>query len=60
MQEVFSGIGDLISALPTYLSLLVPGAHGLFSIHLLRALRIFRALRLLTFIHEANFLTQAR
>ena len=55
----FFGIVDLVSVLPTYLSLLVPGAHYLLSIRLLRALRIFRVLRLLTLIDEANFLTQA-
>jgi voltage-gated potassium channel len=55
----FYGLVDLAAVLPTYLSLLVPGAHYLLSIRLLRALRIFRVLRLLNFLREANFLIEA-
>ncbi|MFZ5532921.1 MAG: ion transporter [Pseudomonadota bacterium] len=55
----FYGLVDLAAVLPTYLSLLVPGAHYLLSIRLLRALRIFRVLRLLNFLREANFLITA-
>ena len=55
----FYGLVDLAAVLPTYLSLLIPGAHYLLSIRLLRALRIFRVLRLFGFMREANFLVDA-
>lgn len=55
----FYGVVDLMSVLPTYLSLLIPGSHYLLTIRFLRVLRIFRVLRLMSFISEANFLTQA-
>ena len=38
----FSGVVDLISALPTYLSPLVPGAHDLLGIRLLRGIGVLK------------------
>lgn len=53
------GIIDLLSLLPTYLSLLIPQTAPLLIIRLLRILRIFRVLRLLQLLQEANFLAGA-
>lgn len=55
----FYGIVDLIAVLPTWLVLLVPGAHGLVIVRLLRVLRIFRILRLMEFVGEARLLMDA-
>ena len=55
----FYGIVDLIAILPTWLVLLVPGAHGLVIVRLLRVLRIFRILRLMDFVGEARLLLDA-
>ncbi|MGO2242787.1 MAG: ion transporter [Halomonas sp.] len=55
----FYGIVDLIAILPTWLVLLVPGAHALVIVRLLRVLRIFRILRLMAFVGEANLLIDA-
>ncbi|OJA06877.1 ion transporter [Halomonas sp. QHL1] len=55
----FYGIVDLIAVLPTWLVLLVPGAHGLVIVRLLRVLRIFRILRLMEFVGEASLLLDA-
>nr|WP_298058867.1 ion transporter [uncultured Halomonas sp.] len=55
----FYGIVDLIAILPTWLVLLVPGAHGLVIVRLLRVLRIFRILRLMEFVGEAGLLLDA-
>jgi voltage-gated potassium channel len=53
------GVVDLLSVLPTYLSILLPQTAPLLIIRLLRILRIFRVLRLLTFLSEANDLAAA-
>ncbi|MDG2047278.1 MAG: ion transporter [Halioglobus sp.] len=53
------GVVDLMSLLPTFLSLLVPQAAPLLIIRILRILRIFRVLRLLALLQEANFLAAA-
>lgn len=53
------GVIDLLSLLPTYLSLLLPQTAPLLIIRLLRILRIFRVLRLLQLLQEANFLAGA-
>lgn len=53
------GIVDLLSLLPTYLSLLLPQTAPLLIIRLLRILRIFRVLRLLSLLREANDLAGA-
>ena len=55
----FFGVVDLLSILPTYLSLLVPGAHSLLVIRSLRLLRIFRVLKLTHFVGEAQTLRRA-
>lgn len=55
----FFGIVDLVSILPTYLSLFVPGANYLLTIRALRVLRIFRVLKLVSFMSEANVLARA-
>lgn len=55
----FFGVVDLISILPTYLSLLLPGAQYMLTIRVLRVLRIFRVLKLLQFMTEARELARA-
>lgn len=55
----FYGVVDLLSILPVYLSLIVPGAQSLLVIRSLRMLRIFRVLKLAQFITEANYLVEA-
>lgn len=52
----FYGIVDLLSILPTYLSLFIVGSQSLVVIRSLRLLRIFRILKLTNFIGEANSL----
>lgn len=60
-QYVFSffGLVDLFAILPTYLSLLFPGANYLLVLRLLRVLRIFRVLKLVRFMEDANVLVRA-
>lgn len=55
----FYGIVDLLAILPTYLSLLVPGAQSLLVIRALRLLRVFRILKLTHFLGEARMLGAA-
>ena len=55
----FYGIVDLLSILPTYISLWVADTHYLLVIRLLRILRIFRVLKLATYMGEAQLLTRA-
>lgn len=55
----FFGVIDLLSILPTYLSLFFPGANYLLIIRILRVLRVFRVLKLVRYISEANSLTVA-
>lgn len=55
----FYGVIDLVSVLPSYLSLLFPGANYLLVIRLLRVLRVFRVLKLARYISEANTLIRA-
>ena len=55
----FFGLVDLLAILPTYLDLLLPGAHYLALLRVLRVLRIFRVLKLVKYIGEANFLINA-
>lgn len=55
----FFGVVDLLSILPTYLDLLLPGAHYLALLRVLRVLRIFRVLKLAKYIGEANVLIHA-
>ena len=55
----FFGIVDLLSILPTFLDLFLPGAHYLMSLRVLRALRIFRVLKMVQYVGEANQLARA-
>lgn len=55
----FLGIIDLLSILPTYLSLFVSGAHMLIVIRIIRLVRIFRILKLGQFIGAGNTLQTA-
>lgn len=55
----FFGIVDLLAILPSYIDLLVPGAHYLMLLRVLRVLRIFRVLKLAKYIGEANTLMRA-
>lgn len=55
----FYGVVDLLSVLPTYVSLIVPGAQVLLSVRILRVLRIFRVLKLANYLDEANTLGTA-
>ena len=55
----FFGIIDLLAVLPSYLSLLLPGAEIFLVIRILRVLRIFRVLKLVQYIGEANLLIKA-
>ena len=60
-QYIFSllGIVDLLSILPTYLSLIFSGAHMLIVIRIIRLIRIFRILKLAKFIGAGNTLRTA-
>ncbi len=55
----FFGVVDLMAILPTYISIVIPGAQYLLVIRLLRVLRIFRVLKLVNYLREAHVLMQA-
>jgi voltage-gated potassium channel len=55
----FYGIVDLLAILPSYLSLVIPGAQSLLVIRGLRLLRVFRVLKLTHFVGEARMLRAA-
>ncbi len=55
----FFGIVDLLSIVPTYLSVLIAGSQSLLVIRALRLLRIFRVLKLAHFLTEAHSLYAA-
>lgn len=55
----FFGIIDLLSLVPTYLSLLLPGTQVLSVIRVLRVLRIFRILKLVQYMGEITVLVKA-
>jgi len=52
----FFGVVDLISIVPTYLSLFFTGTQVLTVVRSLRLLRVFRILKLAQFVHEAHTL----
>lgn len=54
----FGGV-DLLAIVPTYVSLLVPGAQYLLVVRLLRTLRVFRVLKLAEYLEEADILATA-
>ena len=55
----FFGIIDVLSIIPTYISIFLPASRYLSVIRILRVLRIFRILKLITYIGEANLLIKA-
>ncbi len=55
----FYGIVDLICLIPSYLSLLFPGAQYFLVVRVLRVLRVFRVLRLVRYVGEAELLRDA-
>jgi voltage-gated potassium channel len=52
----FFGVVDLLSILPTYLSVLLPGSQYLQVIRVIRVVRVFRILKLAAYIGEAESL----
>jgi voltage-gated potassium channel len=55
----FFGVVDLLAILPTYLSVLLPGAQSMLVIRGLRLLRIFRVFKLGQFLGEASMLRES-
>ncbi|HYE56912.1 MAG TPA: ion transporter, partial [Rhodothermales bacterium] len=55
----FYGIVDLLSVLPTYLSVLFPQGRFLIALRVLRVLRVFRILKLVQYLQEAAVLSAA-
>lgn len=55
----FFGIIDLLSILPTYVSLLVPEAYAFIDVRTLRLIRIFRVLKLTLYVAEYQILLDA-
>ena len=55
----FFGIVDLVSVLPTWLAVLVPGLHALIDVRVLRMLRVFRILKLTNYLAEYQLLGAA-
>lgn len=55
----FYGIIDLLSILPTYLSLLIPGSQVGAVIRVLRLLRVFRVFKLHNFLNQGDVISQA-
>jgi voltage-gated potassium channel len=55
----FMGVMDLLSILPTYLSVLFPAGRFLVAFRILRVLRVFRILKLAHYVREASVLSTA-
>ncbi|GIX36061.1 MAG: ion transporter [Lysobacteraceae bacterium] len=55
----FFGVVDLLSILPTWLSLLFSGTQYLLVVRILRLLRIFRVLKLVRYLDEAGVLLRS-
>ena len=55
----FFGIVDLLSIIPTYLSIIVAGTHTLVVLRALRLLRVFRILKLDHFMEQGRHIMQA-
>lgn len=55
----FFGIIDLIAIVPTYLSLIIPGAEFFIVIRSLRILRIFRVFKLFRYVKGSNIIVYA-
>ncbi len=60
-KYIFSPLGiiDLLSILPTYLSLIIVGSQSLAIIRAVRLLRVFRILKLMRFVSESQVLVRA-
>lgn len=55
----FFGVVDVLSIVPTYLGLLLPGVEYMLTLRVLRLLRIFRILKLSAYLQEAQVLMRA-
>lgn len=55
----FYGVIDLVSVLPTYLSLLLPGSQVFLDVRILRLLRVFRIFKLTLYIEKYTRLGEA-
>ncbi|MBL0939162.1 MAG: ion transporter [Gemmatimonadaceae bacterium] len=55
----FYGVVDLLAILPTWVSLVFPGAQALLAIRVLRLLRIFRVFKLARYLSEARLIGDA-
>ena len=55
----FFGIVDLASILPTYISLLIPGAQVFMVVRVFRLLRLFRVLKMIRYVQESRILFNA-
>jgi voltage-gated potassium channel len=55
----FFGVVDLLSILPTYASVLLPGGQALLTVRALRLLRVFRVLKLGEYVSEASHIGRA-
>jgi voltage-gated potassium channel len=55
----FFGMIDLLAVLPSYLALVLPGAHVLLNVRILRLLRMFGILKLTLYIEEYGMLGRA-
>jgi len=55
----FFGIVDLLAILPSFAGLVVPGAHALLVVRVVRLLRVFRVLKLTRYLTEAHTLSTA-
>lgn len=55
----FYGIIDILSVLPTYISLVFPAGRFLIALRILRVLRVFRILKLAHYVQEASVLGAA-
>ncbi len=55
----FFGIIDFLSVIPTYIGLLVSGAHGLIIIRALRLLRVFRIFKLSRYLNASKVIVTA-
>lgn len=55
----FFGVVDLLSILPTFLSLVLPGSQYLLTIRAFRLLRVFRVFKLTRFLDESGTIMQA-
>lgn len=58
-MKSFYGMVDLLSTLPLYLELVLPGMHYLLVLRIFRLLRVFRILKLFHFLHERDTLLRA-